>query len=81
MALEVEYNMDYQYLDLLVCGYRENLLIPVMDRKKAVVSYKPTPAENLRCSLIRPVLPAPEFSQNCRANRNWLQSTASPIAG
>ena len=26
-------------------GYRENLLIPVMDRKKAVVSYKPMPAE------------------------------------
>ena len=55
MALEVEYMMEYQCPDLLVTedcwlqmidGYRENLLIPQLwAGKKAVVSYKPTPAE------------------------------------
>ena len=45
MALEVEY-MEYQYPDLLVtedCWLQRKST--VMDRKKAVVSYKPMPAE------------------------------------
>ena len=51
MALEVEYMMEYQYPDLLVtvtedCWLkRKSADSTVMDRKKAVVSYKPMPAE------------------------------------
>ena len=60
MALEVEYTMEYQHPGLPVTEdcwlQRKSADSPVMDRKKAVVSYKPT---LLRCSLIRPVLPAP----------------------
>ena len=48
MALEVEY-MEYQYPDLLVTEnfwlQRKSADSTVMDRKKAVVSYKPTPTE------------------------------------
>ena len=51
--------IEYQYPDLLVtedCWFqRKSADSTVMGRKKAVVSYKPL----LRCSLIRPVLPAP----------------------
>ena len=43
MALEVEYMMEYQYPDLLVT--EEIVDSTLMDRKKAVVSYKPTLAE------------------------------------
>ena len=46
MALEVEYMMEYQHPGLLVtddCWLYANYT--VMNRKKAVVSYKPTPAE------------------------------------
>ena len=50
MVLEVEYMMEYQYLDFLVTEedcwlQRKSADSTVMDRKKAVVSYKPTPAE------------------------------------
>ena len=49
MALEVEPMMEYRYPDLLVtedCWLQRNSADSiVMDRKKAVVSYKPTPAE------------------------------------
>ena len=44
MALEVEYMMEYQYPDLLVTEdcwlQRKSADFTVMDRKKAVVSYK-----------------------------------------
>ena len=49
MALEVEYTMEYQYPDLLVTEdcwlQRKSADSTVMDRKKAVVSYKLIPAE------------------------------------
>ena len=49
MALEVEYMMKYQYPDLLVTEdcwlQRKSADSTVMDRKKAVVSYKPMPVE------------------------------------
>ena len=49
MALEVEYTMEYQHPGLPVTEdcwlQRKSADSPVMDRKKAVVSYKPTPAE------------------------------------
>ena len=49
MVLEVEYMMEYQYPDLVVtedcCLQRKAADSTVMDRKKAVVSYKPNPAE------------------------------------
>ena len=50
MVLEVEYMMEYQYPDFLVTEedcwlQRKSADSTVMDRKKAVVSYKPTPAE------------------------------------
>ena len=49
MALEVEYMMEYQYPDLQVTedGWlqRKSADYTVTDGKKAVVSYKPTPAE------------------------------------
>ena len=49
MALEVEYMMGYLYPDLLVTDdcwlQRKSADSIVMDRKKALVSYKPTPAE------------------------------------
>ena len=49
MALEVEYMMEYQYPGLPVTegGWlqRKSADSTVIDRKKAVVSYKPTPAE------------------------------------
>ena len=49
MALEVEYMMEYQYPDLPVTEdcwlQRKSANYTVMDRKKVVVSYKPTPAE------------------------------------
>ena len=49
MDLKIEYMMEYQYPDLLVTedGWlqRKSADSTVMDRKKAVVSYKPTPAE------------------------------------
>ena len=49
MALEVEYMMEYQDPGLLVTKdcwlQRKSAYSTVMDRKKAVVSYKPTPAE------------------------------------
>ena len=60
MALEVEYMMEYQHPGLLVTEdcwlQRKSADFTVMDRKKAVVSYKPT---LLRRSLIHPVMPAP----------------------
>ena len=61
MALEVEYMMEYQYPGLLVTedcfGYRENLLISQLwgGRRQLFDINLPL----LRCSLIRPVLPAP----------------------
>ena len=49
MALKVEYVMEYQDPGLLVtedCWLRRKSAdSTVMDRKKAVVSYKPTPVE------------------------------------
>ena len=49
MALEVEYMMEYQDPALLVTEdcllQRKSADSTVMDRKKAVVSYKLTPAE------------------------------------
>ena len=47
MALEVEYMMEYQNQGLQrIVGYRKKSAdSTVMDRKKAVVSYKPIPAE------------------------------------
>ena len=49
MVLEVQYMMEYQYPDLLVTEdcwlQRKSVDSTVMDRKKVVVSYKPTPAE------------------------------------
>ena len=49
MALEVEYMMEYQHSGLLITKdcwlQRKSADFTVMDRKKAVVSYKPTPAE------------------------------------
>ena len=49
MALEVEYMMQYQYPDLPIIEdcwlQRKSADFTVMDRKKADVSYKPTPAE------------------------------------
>ena len=49
MALEVEYMLEYQYTDLLVTEdcwlQKKSADSTIMDRKKAVVSYKPTPAE------------------------------------
>ena len=49
MALEVEYMMEYQYPGLLITEdcflQRKSADSTVMERKKAVVSYKPTPAE------------------------------------
>ena len=49
MALEVEYMMQYQYPDLLFTEdcwlQRKSADSTVMDRKKAVVLYKPTIAE------------------------------------
>ena len=49
MALEVEYMMEYQHPYLLVTEdcwlQRKSADSTVMDRKKAVVSYKPTPVE------------------------------------
>ena len=49
MALEVEYMMGYQDLGLLVTEdcwlQRKYADSTVMDRKKAVVAYKPTAAE------------------------------------
>ena len=49
MALDVEYMMEYQDPGLLVIEYgwlqRKSADSTVMDRKKAIVSYKPTPAE------------------------------------
>ena len=75
--------MEYQYPDLLVTEdcwlQREYVDSTVMDRKKAVVSYKPTPAEMLSNSLSS--ASSYEFSQNCGANRNWLKRIASPKAG
>ena len=47
MALEVVYMMEYQHQGLLVTVdgglQRKSADSTVMDRKKAVVSYKPTP--------------------------------------
>ena len=75
--------MEYQYPDLLVTEdcwlQRKPADSTVMDRKKAVVSYKPTPAEMWSNSPSS--ASSYEFSQNCGANSNWLQSIASPIAG
>ena len=49
MALEVEYMMGHQHPGLPVTEecwlQRKSADSTVMDRKKAVVSYKPTPAE------------------------------------
>ena len=49
MVLEVEYMMEYQYPDLIATEdcwlQRKSADSTVMDRRKAVVSYKPTPAE------------------------------------
>ena len=49
MALQVEYMIEYQHPDLLVTEdcwlLRKSDDSTVIDRKKAVVSYKPTPAE------------------------------------
>ena len=49
MALEVEYMMEYQHSGLPVAEgcwlQRKSTDSTVMDRKKAVVSYKPTAAE------------------------------------
>ena len=49
MAFEVDYMMEYQYPDLLVTedGWlqKKSADSTVMDRNKAVVLYKPTPAE------------------------------------
>ena len=49
MALEVEYIMEYQDPGLLVTEdcllQRKPADSTVMDRKKAVVSYKPAPVE------------------------------------
>ena len=51
MALEVEYMIEYQDPGLLVTGggdcwlQRKSAASTVMDRKKAVVSYKPAPAK------------------------------------
>ena len=49
MALEIEYMMEKDHPGLLVtedCWLQtESADSTVMDRKKAVVSYKPTPAE------------------------------------
>ena len=48
-GFEVEYMMEYQYPDLLVTEdcwlQRKSADSTVMDRKKAIVSYKPMPAE------------------------------------
>ena len=48
MALKVEYMMEYQHPGLLVTEDSwlqiKSVDSTVMDRKKAVVSYKPTPA-------------------------------------
>ena len=57
MALEVEYMMEYQYPDLLVIGYRENLLIPQLWTRRRQLFDISLPL--LRCSLICPVLPGP----------------------
>ena len=79
MALEV---MEYQYPDLLVTEdcwlQRKSADSTVVDRKKAVVSYKPTAAE---MSNSPSCASSYEFSQNCGATRNRLQTIASPIAG
>ena len=49
MALEVDYMMECQHPGLLVTDdcrlQKKSADSTVMDRKKAVVSYKPTPAE------------------------------------
>ena len=49
MASEVEYMMEYQHSGLLVTEdsllQRKSADSTVMDRKKTVVSYKPTPVE------------------------------------
>ena len=49
MALEVEYMMEYQEPGLLITEncwlQRKSADFTVMNRKKAVVSYKPTPGE------------------------------------
>ena len=49
MTLEVEYMMEYQHPGLLVVEncwlQRKSADSTVMDRKKAVVSYKPTPVQ------------------------------------
>ena len=49
MALQVEYMMEYQHPGLLVTAdcllQRKTADSTVMDRKKAIVSYKPTPVE------------------------------------
>ena len=79
-GLEVEYMMEYQYPGLLVTEdywlQRKSADSTVMDRKKSVVSYKPTPAETSNS----PSFPSSyEFSQNCGATKNRLQSIASPI--
>ena len=82
MALEVEYMMGYQHPGLPVTEdcwlQRKSADSTVMDRKKVVVSYKPTPAEMLSNSLSS--AGSYEFSQNCGATRNWLQRIASAIA-
>ena len=83
IALEVEYKIEYQDPGLLVtedCWLQgKSADSTIMDRKKAVVSYKPTPAETY--SNLPSSASCYEFSQNCGANRNQLQSTASPITG
>ena len=82
MALEIEYMMEYQHPGLPViedCWLQTKFAdSTVMNRKKAVVSYKPSPAE---MSNSPSSSSSYEFSQNCEATRNRLQSIASPITG
>ena len=58
--------------------WRKSADSTVMDRKKVVVSYKPTAVEMLSNSPSS--ASSYEFSQNCGATRNQLQRIASPIA-
>ena len=67
MALQVEYMMEYQDPGLRVT--EKSAVSTVMDRKKAVVSYQPTPAET---SNSPSSASSYEFSQNCGATRNWV---------
>ena len=70
--------MEYQHPGLPVTEYcwlqRKSADSKVMDRKKAVVSYKPAPAETWSNSPSS--ASSYEFSQNCGATRNRLQRIA-----